>query len=96
MRIKVSMLEILKEAYDPFSGKSVSQPLIKALDNWLSRNRIYFVPPSKTLWDLYKNYSLKDFISVLSRRPSSKLEESDAARIWKTMGELVYASPRLY
>ena len=68
---------------------AVSERAIKELDAWLDKERLYFTPYAKTLFNLFNKYDLKYYLEVVSKRHSSRLSEGDALRIWKKMTELV-------
>ena len=77
---------------------AISQPLIRALDEWLRKTRLdYYTPRAEFLWELFKKYDFKYFLELLCRRPGARLkDEGDAGRIWKMMQDLLWASPKLY
>ena len=87
----IKMSDIIKKNWEEPNPK-----IIKMLDKWLEKNRIYFVPGAKGLWDLFRRFSFKEYLDVVSKRSTSKLSEGDAAAIWKQMEKLLLVSPQLY
>ena len=100
-RIIIKMSDIVKKEYvpghkDPFAGPPPSQPVVRALDDWLQRERIYRVPGAKMLLDLYKHYTWPQFLEVISQRPGSDVDPGDAAKIWRAMDQLMKGAPQIY
>jgi hypothetical protein len=89
--MKILMREVL--AYR--SLKPVSQNLIRALDEWLNRERLYFTPGGSMLFDLFRQYDLGYFLEVISRNSQPNTSKEDAARIWRVMKDLIDASPQI-